>query len=64
MPWYLLPHRNQKEVSSVMHWIQNGASLTIGPFSELSFETMSVVSVYIDTQEKETNNWNAQSHFS
>lgn len=39
MSWYLLPVSSQKDVCSAIHSIQNGKSLTIGPFSALSMET-------------------------
>lgn len=50
MPWYLLPVKSQIQVCSAMHMIQNGASLTIGPFSKLNMETATDVSQYLLTR--------------
>lgn len=47
MPWYLLPTQHQKEVRCVIHWVDNGAILTIGPFMELNFESASNVSIAV-----------------
>lgn len=38
MPWYLLPLQKQKDIAHLMHRTQNGAVLTIGPFSALNYE--------------------------
>lgn len=38
MPWYLLPLEKQKDIAHLMHRTQNGAVLTIGPFSALNYE--------------------------
>lgn len=43
MPWYHLSTDQQRSISQVLHGIQNGHNLTIGPFSELNFETASDV---------------------
>lgn len=45
MSWYLLPSTHQKQVGAVMHFMQNGTVLTIGPFADLDFETLSIVNV-------------------
>lgn len=45
MQWYLLPTKQQKAVSTLIHWIQNCDVLTIGPFGDLDFETASTVSI-------------------
>lgn len=39
MPWYLLPLKHQKTLATAMNRVQNGTTLTIGPFDELNFET-------------------------
>lgn len=38
MQWFMLPAISQMRVCSAMHMIQNGASLTIGPFAPLNME--------------------------
>lgn len=38
MPWHLLPLRRQKELINLLHRLQNGTVLTIGPFGELDYE--------------------------
>lgn len=48
MSWYLFPPTHQKQLSSVIHWTQNGAALTIGPFVELNFEIVATVSIDTD----------------
>lgn len=37
MNWYLLPCDCQKQISGVIHRLQNGAALTIGPFVRIDF---------------------------
>lgn len=46
MQWYLLPVKHQKDVKCLLHWFQNASVLTVGPFLDLNFETVSIVSVF------------------
>lgn len=43
--WYLLPKEKQKDVLHMMLRLQNGVSLTIGPFQQLDFVTLKTVSI-------------------
>lgn len=56
MQWYLLPLEQQREVCSLIHWIQNGNVLTIGPFGDLDFETASSVSFCLSKCKKQREN--------
>lgn len=44
IPWYKLPKDQQLNIAHVLNRLQNGCTLTIGPFSELNFETSTNVS--------------------
>lgn len=44
----MLPPSQQRQLKCLIHFIQNGAVLTIGPFGSLNFETVSDVSIEID----------------
>lgn len=52
MSWYLFPPKHQHQLSCVMHWTQNGAALTIGPFAELNFGIVATVSIDLTNLEK------------
>lgn len=43
MPWYTFPVEQQKNIALMLNRMHNGVSLTIGPFSELNFETATKV---------------------
>lgn len=47
MPWYLMPVPSQKQVIAVIHRLQNGAVLTIGPLSEIDFSTAATVGDFL-----------------
>lgn len=55
MPWYSLPPQHQKQVGSMIHWYQNGTVLTIGPFNELNYEAVSIVSITYKIRQKSQN---------
>lgn len=41
--WYHLPADLQKDVANMINHLQNGATLTIGPFEILNWETAALV---------------------
>lgn len=45
--WYLLPNNDQKYIISMIHRMQNGIDLTIGPLEQLNYETLKIVSIKI-----------------
>lgn len=38
IPWYYMPISEQKSLGSLLHRMQNGLSLAIGPLGELNYE--------------------------
>ncbi|XP_031627370.1 odorant receptor 67d-like [Contarinia nasturtii] len=42
--WYLLPIEDQKDVRHMILRLQNEVSFTMGPFEELNFETLKILS--------------------
>lgn len=44
IPFYILPLKYQKELIHLMHRMQNGVVIRIGPLAELDYEMASTVS--------------------
>lgn len=44
MPWYMMSIKSQLAYAHLLNRLQNGVVLRMGPFAELSFETLSDVS--------------------
>lgn len=44
--WYLLPTSDQKNVMHMILRMQNGITLTIGPFQQLNYEALKIVRIY------------------
>lgn len=53
IPWYLMTTTRQKDLGSLLHRMQNGVRLTIGPLGELNYEMATDVSI---VRGKQTNN--------
>nr|AOT85629.1 odorant receptor 112 [Mayetiola destructor] len=49
LKWYLLPPKYQRDVCFMMKRMQNGATLTIGPFQTLNFETLRILTQRIQS---------------
>lgn len=47
MTWYKMPIKHQKKLLCAIHYIQNGAVLTMGPLGELDFEMTSRVTTIL-----------------
>lgn len=43
IPWYLMSSSEQKNLACLLHRMQNGIRLTIGPLGELNYEMASDV---------------------